>query len=55
MPWDTTVATAAPATPIWNQRIKEKSRKILRMDDSARKYTGVLLSPSARMMPASRL
>ncbi len=54
-PWDRTVARAAPATPIWNMRMKARSRPMFSTDEMARKYTGVLLSPSERMMAASRL
>ena len=54
-PWEITVARAAPATPILAQRMRAKSSPMFSTEDRARKYTGVLLSPSERMMPASRL
>ena len=31
------VAQAAPATPIWNTRIKNRSRKIFRIEENTRK------------------
>ena len=46
---------AAPATPVWNHRIKAKSRKMFSTEDRARKYTGARLSPRERIIPASRL
>ena len=48
---DTTVATPAPATPIFTYNISIKSKAIFMTDDNTRKYTGVLLSPSERIIP----
>ena len=48
---DITVAIPAPATPIFAYMIRIKSSTILITDDNTRKYTGVLLSPSERIIP----
>ena len=53
--WDTTVAMAAPATPQSSSRMHARSSTMFSPADRARKYTGVRLSPRARMMEASRL
>ncbi len=55
MPWETTVAMAAPATPASNHRMKAKSSAMFSTEERARKYTGVRLSPRERRIPASRL
>ncbi len=52
MAWDTTVATAAPATPIGMTTIQNTSRKIFKIAAVTRNTTGVLLSPSDRRMAA---
>ena len=44
------VATAAPSTPMSNWMIKYRSSPTLSKLVSTKKYSGVLLSPSARMM-----
>ena len=54
-PWEMTVARAAPATPVWQYRIRSRSRAIFSTEEMARKYTGVLLSPRARITAANRL
>ena len=55
IPWETTVARAGPPTLIWSTRIVKKSRPMFNTEDRRRKYTGVLLSPRLRMIPARRL
>ena len=54
-PWEMTVARAAPATPALQYRIRSRSRAMFSTEETARKYTGVLLSPRARITAASRL
>ena len=53
--WETTVATAAPATPICRTMMQKRSRKIFRKAERIRKYRGVLLSPMARRIPETIL
>ena len=53
--WLMMVASAAPATPIWNTRMNRRSSAIFTREVMARKYTGVLLSPRERMMPLAIL
>ena len=50
MAWDRSVASAAPNTPMSKTMMKYKSRPTLSALVSTRKYSGVLLSPRARMM-----
>ena len=50
-----TKKAAAPATPASKPRIRRKSNIMFSMEDRARKYTGVRLSPRERMIPARRL
>ncbi len=55
IPWERTVAQAAPATPIPKQRIKTRSKAMFRRAAAVRKKRGVRLSPRARRMPERRL
>ena len=50
-----TVAHAAPAQPQWKLMMNTRSSTMLSTEDSNRKYSGRLLSPSARMMDEARL
>ena len=52
IPWEITVAQAAPCTPHCRFTIKNRSNPILIKEDMTRKITGVLLSPRARITPA---
>ena len=46
-PCESTVANAAPKTPHLNTIINKRSSPIFKNDARIRKYSGVLLSPSA--------
>ena len=50
MPWESTVARAAPPTPMPNDRIKSRSRKMLSVQAMMRKKSGDRLSPRAVMV-----
>ena len=52
---DVTVAQPAPATPILHTRIRKKSSTTFIIEESTRKTTGVLLSPSERITPDTML
>ena len=53
--WEISVASAAPRMPILKGTMNSRSRPIFKTLVRIRKYSGVLLSPSARMMPATML
>lgn len=55
MTCEMSVASAAPSTPKWNGTINKRSSPMLSALVRIRKYSGVLLSPSARMMAATML
>lgn len=55
MPWEITVAQAAPATPMGMTTIKNRSRAMFSREATTRKITGVRLSPRARSRLASTL
>ena len=55
IPCASTVASAAPLTPIRNTMINTRSSPILRTDANAKKITGVLLSPKERISAANIL
>ena len=52
---ESTVAQAAPATPIFSVPIITKSRTMLERHPTIRKYSGLLLSPKALKIPAPML
>ena len=53
--WDTIVATAAPATPIFSTSTKKRSSAMLRRLVKIRKYSGRVESPTARRTPLPML
>ena len=53
--WEISVASAAPRMPILKGPMNRRSRPIFKTLVRIRKYSGVLLSPSARMIPATIL
>ena len=53
--WAATVAMAAPAMPQWNTATNSRSSPIFSALVRIKKYSGVLLSPRARMIPATIL
>ena len=55
MAWEISVASAAPKIPILNGTMNKRSRPMFRALVRIRKYSGVLLSPRARMMLATML
>jgi len=55
MAWEISVASAAPRIPILNGTMNKRSRPMFRALVRIRKYSGVLLSPRARMMLATML
>ena len=50
IPWEATVAMAAPAAPIWNTPTSTRSPTILQTHAMAMKYSGRLESPMPRSM-----
>ena len=52
---ETTVATAAPATPMPRLIMQIRSKAIFKNEDKVKNTRGVLLSPMARMIPDSIL
>ena len=50
-----TVAMAAPFTPTFSVQTSRTSRPMFSRLERIRKISGVVLSPSERRMPASRL
>ena len=55
IPWERSVAKAAPATPMWNTMMNTRSRTTFRQAEKTRKNSGILLSPTARIMDENRL
>ena len=55
IPWEITVAQAAPATPMGMTRIKKRSRPMFSREESTKNTTGVRLSPRARKRLARML
>ena len=55
VPWEITVATAAPWTPIFNWVIKTKSKIIFKTDETTKKTRGMTLLPMALINPAHKL
>ena len=55
MACEISVASAAPRIPILNGTMNKRSRPMFRALVRIRKYSGVLLSPRARMMLATML
>ena len=55
MACEPTVATATPATPMLSPMTLMRSRITFKMEHRMRKYSGVLLSPSARRIDAAAL
>ena len=55
IPCEMTVATAAPAVPMWKKMMRTRSSTILSSAERIRKYRGTLLFPSALNILASRL
>ena len=53
--WASTVAQAAPATPMWNRVMNRISSAMFSALATIRKYSGVRLSPTARRTLAKRL
>ena len=52
MPWDRTVASAAPNVPSWNFMMNRRSRPLLRNAENKRKNKGILLLPMALIREA---
>ena len=50
-----TVPTAEPITPRRQNFIRTRLKMMFKTEEKIRKYSGVLLSPSARIKPESRL
>ena len=50
-----TVPTAEPITPRRQNFIRTRLKMMFKTEEKIRKYSGVLLSPSARINPESRL
>ena len=55
IPWEITVAQAAPATPMGMTRIKNRSKAMFSREATTKNTTGVRLSPRARSRLASAL
>ena len=49
------VAIATPATPMWNTVTNSRSSTVFVTAEKIRKYSGLLVSPTARRMPAPML
>ena len=55
MSWEVMVASATPATPMWNTMTVTRLRATLTMPAAERIYRGRLVSPTARRMAAPKL
>ena len=53
--WERIVANAAPLTPRESTATNSKSSTTLSSEETTRKYSGVRLSPTARMIPQREL
>ena len=54
-PWEMTVATAAPLTPMPTTAMNTRSSATFRPEEISRKISGMKLLPMARSRPAQRL